>query len=112
MSSENSWRLAARVRILLAHPTPQSVETEAFWADPDVRWLAGLNQTEGITYLNKEAFEELLWWLELPRLLAASLEPSETLVTAIATHVTTHTTAAAAAGYNLNKLRRQALNLI
>jgi hypothetical protein len=109
---ENSWRLAARVRILLAYPTPQSVETEAFWTDPDVRWLAGLNQSEGLTYLNKEAFEELLWWLELPRLLAASLEPSEPLVAAIETHVATHTAAAATAGYNLAKLRVQALNLI
>jgi hypothetical protein len=102
---ENSWRLAARVRILLAYPTPQSVEADAFWDDPDVRWLAGLNQSEGITYLNQEAFEELLWWLELPSLLAASLEPSETPVAAIETHLATHTTAAAKAGYDLDKFR-------
>jgi glycosidase len=102
---QNSWRLAARVRILLAFPTPQSVETEPFWADPDVRWLAGLNQTEGITYLNKEAFEELLWWLELPSLLAASLEPIEALVSTIETHLTTHTAAAAKAGYDLDRFR-------
>jgi hypothetical protein len=108
---ENSWRLAARVRILLAYPTPQSVDTELFWADSDVRWLAGLNESEGTTYLNKEAYEELLWWLELPSLLAAALDPSESLLAAIETHIATHTTAAAKAGYDLNKLRAQPLNV-
>jgi hypothetical protein len=108
---ENSWRLAARVRILLAYPTPQSVDTELFWADADVRWLAGLNQSEGVTYLNKEAYEELLWWLELPSLLAVALDPSESLVSAIETHIATHTAAAAKAGYDLSKIHAQPLKL-
>jgi hypothetical protein len=117
VEAENAWRLAARVRILLAHPTPAAGETEAlatdrFWNDPDVGWLAGLNQSQGITYLNKEAFEELLWWLQLPHLLAAAAQadPSNqaALLRKIETHLTTQTAAAAAAGYELDKLRHPA----
>jgi hypothetical protein len=108
VESENSWRLAARVRILLAHPMPQAIETDRFWADPDVRWLAGVNQSNGITYLNQEAFEELLWWLQLPRLLAAALQPASARAVSLAQteqYLTTHTTAAAAACYDLQTLR-------
>jgi Alpha amylase, catalytic domain len=113
MAGEDAWRLAARVRILLAHRTHATASaidvlaTDGFWNDPDVRWLAGLNQSQGITYLNKEAFEELLWWLALPPLLAAAqADPATqpTLVRKIESDIATYTTAAAQAGYDLAKL--------
>ena len=36
---------------------------------PDVRWLAGINESGGTTWVNKESFEELLCWLQIPSLL-------------------------------------------
>ncbi len=66
----DSWRAAAKVRLLLAGRAPmEAVGTEAFWADGDVRWLAGVNESEGVLYANKESVEELLCWMQLPALL-------------------------------------------
>ena len=47
------------------------------WQDPDIRWLAGVHEAEGKTYLVREPLEELLWWLQLPKLflLVSSLVP-------------------------------------
>jgi hypothetical protein len=40
------------------------------WRDPDVRWLAGVHAaSDGTEYLVREAYEELLWWLQTPALL-------------------------------------------
>jgi hypothetical protein len=72
MEGENTWQAAAKVRVLLAHegeiPTTLT-HTDTFWADPDVRWLAGVNESSGTTYFNKERFEEVLCWLQLPALI-------------------------------------------
>jgi hypothetical protein len=82
MEGESTWQAAAKVRVLLAHeaavPTTLT-NTEAFWNDPDVRWLAGVNESSGITYFNKERFEELLCWLQLPVLLKIAHQNSHTL---------------------------------
>jgi hypothetical protein len=71
MEGEAKWRAAAQVRMLLSHPaaSPVSVRSELFWDNPDVRWLAGVNTASGITYINREQFEELLAWLQLPDLI-------------------------------------------
>jgi hypothetical protein len=71
MEGEAKWRAAAQVRMLLAEsaPSPVSVRSETFWSEPDVRWLAGVNTSAGITYINREQFEELLAWLQLPTLI-------------------------------------------
>jgi len=68
MEGEAKWRVAAQVRMLLAEPAT-SVRSETFWSDPGVRWLAGVNASAGITYINREQFEELLAWLQLPALI-------------------------------------------
>jgi len=39
------------------------------WRDPDLRWLAGVHEAEGNSYLVREAYEEMLWWFQLPVLL-------------------------------------------
>jgi len=70
LQGEDAWRAAARVRVLLAHDAAGVVGEERFWADPDVRWLAGVSEASGVTYFNKEQFEELFAWLQLPALLA------------------------------------------
>jgi hypothetical protein len=67
---EDSWRNAARARILIAHAAPstaaliQTLRSKPFWDDPDVRWLTGITESHGITYFNKESFEEVLHLLQ------------------------------------------------
>ncbi len=70
LPSEDAWRYAARVRLLLGGRIAlEELRTAGFWVDGNVRWLAGLNETKGTTYVNKESFEELLCWLQIPELL-------------------------------------------
>lgn len=79
ISGENAWRAAALLRTLLLQT--DTSDLEIFWNDGDVRWLAGINEADGVTYVNKELFEDLIEWLQLPALLEiaeqapASLEP-------------------------------------
>ena len=95
---EDAWRAAARIRILLqvqglGEPSA-AVQTEAFWADRDVRWLTGLHESDGKLYFNREQFDELLCSLYLPALLARGGAPSFAPVEHAAR-------AAAKAGYSL-----------
>jgi hypothetical protein len=79
MEGEAMWRAAARVRVLLSQSgavvagrgeaVADCVHTEAFWADPDVQWLAGVNKASGVTYFGKEGFEALVSWLQVPALI-------------------------------------------
>ncbi len=50
------------------------------WRDPDVRWLTDAHEAEGHTYLVREPYEELVWWLLMPSLLrlAEEARPSRT----------------------------------
>jgi glycosidase len=41
----------------------------AMWRQSDVQWLTGVHEAEGHHYVIREAFEELLWWLQMPALL-------------------------------------------
>jgi len=66
LDGEEGYRAAARIRILLANP---GSTTEFRWTDPDVIWLTGLHEADGYQYFNQEAYEHLLWWNCLPRLL-------------------------------------------
>ncbi len=45
------------------------------WHDPDLRWLTGVHQAQGQSYLIREPYEEMLWWLQLPSLLCLAGEP-------------------------------------
>jgi len=71
VDEQNTWRIAARIRVLLLlEGVPEiSIRSATFWADPDVRWLTGVHEAFDKTYMNKEQFEELLCWLQLPSLL-------------------------------------------
>jgi hypothetical protein len=112
MEGEARWQAAAQVRALLspAALAPDAIHSEAFWANPDVRWLAGVNQAAGITYFNKQQFEELLTWLQLPALVEiARTEPirpgtaQPAGIAAIEEAVAAARKAAQLAGYDLNK---------
>ncbi len=108
MEGEDAWRAAARVRVLLAHgnqPVRLLAYSCSFWEDPDVRWLAGVNESGGKTYFNQEAADELLAWMALPSLLAAaeSAEPVAELLS-IEEVVAVLSASAKASGYELNRL--------
>ena len=47
----------------------ERILTPTLWDDPDVRWLTGVHQAEGRTYVVRDQYEELLWWLRMPELL-------------------------------------------
>jgi hypothetical protein len=74
MQGDDVWRAAARVRLLLAYTgAPREViASPVFWAEGDVRWLAGVNESGGTTYVNQEQFEELWGWMQLPVLVEAA----------------------------------------
>jgi len=107
MDGEAKWQAAAQVRVLLSRPSaePDAIRTEVFFRDPDVRWLAGVNQVSGITYFNKEQFEELLTWLQLPALIEIAQKHSSQAagIAEIEASVAAAREAAQAAGYNLEK---------
>ena len=90
ISREDTWRMAAKVRLLVGgRLSMEALRTEGFWADPEVRWLAGVNESDDVQYVNKESFEQLLCFLALPSLLGISgelgvTEDYETPATALA----------------------------
>jgi hypothetical protein len=77
---EAAWKAAAQVRVLLKYREPAEawMRTAGFWADPDVRWLAGVNAADGVEYIHRERFEELICWLQLPALLRLASSPAFT----------------------------------
>lgn len=109
MEGESRWQAAAQVRLLLTHTaaaTPRAVRSSALWEDSDARWLAGINQSQGVTYVNKEQIEELTTWLQLPMLLdIARVESPSTRKAALeslARSVEQVYAAAACSGYSLD----------
>lgn len=105
---DDIWRAAARVRILLAHggqPIEDVLLSQGFWDDPDVRWLAGVNESGGTTWFNQEATDELLTWLALPALLkAAAGAESTTDLRRLEETLAAAREDAVGAGYDLGKL--------
>ena len=71
LEGEAAWKAAAQVRVLLKYCEQDTdcMRTPEFWADPDVCWLAGVNTAEAVEYINRERFEELICWCQLPALL-------------------------------------------
>ncbi|WP_348270178.1 alpha-amylase family glycosyl hydrolase [Edaphobacter paludis] len=96
LKTEDSWRAAARIRLLflsgcnsteqqlpgVVPPDDQELETifgfpPKLWKDPDFRWLIGLHDDGGKQYFVQESQEELLWWCQLPCLLKLTRTPSQ-----------------------------------
>jgi glycosidase len=108
MQGEEPWRCAARVRLLLSGGAGEgaaSLTTKSFWSDPEVRWLGGVSEAFGKTYVNQERFEALAGWLELPNLIAAAAEEDRAEGAALVGRSTAAVAEAGAgiakAGYNL-----------
>jgi len=120
---EEAWRVAGRIKILLlteagagkAEEKPVEAASAAgelvalspaLWLDPDVRWLTGVHEAEGHTYLVREQYEELLWWLLMPSLLriAGKAAPDRTAVDAMSHTIKDALETAEAAGYRVDLL--------
>jgi hypothetical protein len=102
LEEQDAWRAAAQIRVLLLQS--DAVDPHAFWNDGDVRWLAGVNESAGVTYVNKELFEGLADWLQLPSLLEIAEPGSDALnaVLEIEAAVEQAQDAARRAGYKLD----------
>jgi hypothetical protein len=77
-----------------------------FWGDPDICWLTGAHVSGEATYLVREKYEELLWWLQLPALsrMAATPAPHHAEAALIREKVRHALAILEAAGYRLDKL--------
>jgi hypothetical protein len=105
LSGEDGWRAAARVRFLLHRARPLSLHlSQQEWHDDDVRWLTGTHDSGGVHYFNRESHEELLWWIQMPALVAAT--PSEQRAAAQQASAVVNRAGQAAkdAGYRLDRL--------
>jgi hypothetical protein len=71
-----------------------------------VRWLTGAHDADGSTYVIREPFEELLWWLQMPAFLRLAGEPSpgRAEVQAISRNVRESLSEAEKAGYRLQTM--------
>ena len=78
------------------------------WEDGDYCWLAGVHESEGLSYVVREGYEGLLWWLKMPALLhlAGEAVPDRMEAAAIGLGVEEALTAAEAVGYQVEELRR------
>ncbi len=120
---EEAWRVAARVKVGLltgvGAGNPQEEPTEsatvsdgrvallpALWLDPDVRWLTGIHEADGQTFLVRELYEELLWWLIMPSLLrlAGEAAPSRATAKKLNRNIEDAMATAEAAGYRVDLL--------
>jgi hypothetical protein len=80
LAGDDAWHAAARVRVLLSLPeltASTALSRPATWHDADIRWLCGVTEADGITYVNQELFSALLSWLQLPALLRAAAQQAE-----------------------------------
>jgi glycosidase len=76
------------------------------WSDPDVRWLTAAHEAGGHSYLVREPYEEMLWWMLMPALLRLAGEPvlDRMAVEKMARSVKDALDAAEAAGYRIDRL--------
>jgi hypothetical protein len=112
---EERWQAAARLRAAFAHaawaPGAETIggrSTALFsWLhDPDVAWLIGVHEHEGVRYFVKEPFERLQWWMALRALimLASAPRSDREAIQALEEEVQARMRAAEEAGYRVEAL--------
>jgi len=117
VQGEDRWRASARLRFAFAHPwalygARRAETTPAPYAwlhDPDVMWLLGVHEHEGVRYFNKESFEQLLWWTALRPLIEIASKKSVDSARAaeVERDLNERFRAAAAAEYRVESLLEQ-----
>ncbi|HEX5435379.1 MAG TPA: alpha-amylase family glycosyl hydrolase, partial [Candidatus Angelobacter sp.] len=102
---EEKWRVAARLRASFAH-SARSSAPYSWIHDPDVAWVMGVHQYEGVTYVVREQFERLLGWMALRGMLDASLAqpPDAEKISALAEEIQARASAMDKAGYQVEAL--------
>ncbi len=98
---EGAWWAAAGVRMMLHGG--HGLRTPGFWTDADVRWLAGVGESGGTTYVNKERFEELVCRLELPALVNVAAGKGTESLTSVEARVSGVCSAMVEAGFDLDR---------
>jgi hypothetical protein len=104
---------AAEAQVASPAPAPSAVQVGGIardlWSDPDVRWLTGVHDAGGNSYLVREPYEEFLWWLQMPELLRIAGKPSPSKAEVYALSNKVHETLAMAerAGYRLQTMLGQ-----
>ena len=105
LSGEDGWRAAARVRFLLHRAEPLLLHLSyREWQDSDVQWLTGTHDSDAVRYFNQESHEELLWWIQLPALVAATPSEQRAAAQQSSAAVNHARQAAKDAGYRLDRL--------
>ncbi len=91
-------------------PEHEALLPKTLWADPDVRWLAGVHDAGGHVYVVREFYEELLWWLNMPALLELGSQTPVNNEAAgrIEKAISDAMTAMEAAGYRVDEMLREA----
>jgi glycosidase len=80
VAEEARWRSAAMIRAAFAHaawastPEKESAAMHLTWLrDPEIAWLIGVHEHEGVRYFVREPFVRLMWWMSLRHLLELAL---------------------------------------
>ena len=67
-----------------------------------MQWLTGTHESDGVRYFNQESHEELLWWIQVPALAAATPPEQRVAARETAAAVRLASQAAKDAGYRLD----------
>ena len=121
MTGDDRWRATARVRTSFAHAswapaaeagTAKPAALFTWMHDPEVAWLIGVHEWEGVRYFNKELFERFLWWMALPALLKAAGQPKpdESSLTAVRDELESRMKTADEAAYRVESLLNRGRN--
>ncbi|HEX4308911.1 MAG TPA: alpha-amylase, partial [Acidobacteriaceae bacterium] len=74
------------------------------WQDSDVLWLTGTHDSDGVRYFNQESYEEMMWWIQVPALVAATPSEQRAAAQESSAAVNRARQAAKNAGYRLDVL--------
>ena len=86
LDDEAAWWLVATLKLLTTHQswfqarTPGKQEAyrvlETWLRDSEVQSFIQVNRYQDVLWFNKEAFEQLLWWMLIPAVVTLSADPS------------------------------------
>jgi glycosidase len=85
LSDEVAWRSVALIKLLITHqrwfetPAPGKKQSsqvlEAWLKDGETQQFLQVNRYQGVLWFNREAFEQLLWWMLTLAAVAISADP-------------------------------------